>query len=68
MLPECEQLRCDKLEVVTSVGVSYSYYEAKKAPTNPLMKSHNGLQDNDSGALRGYVPHEGSNKNLLYEK
>ena len=49
ILAEWEQLRCDMLEVVTGSGVAHSYHEIKETSTNPWMKLHNGLWDNNSG-------------------
>ena len=42
--PVYEQLRCDMLEVLSSSGAPYEYYEVKENDaTNPWVKVYNDL-------------------------
>ena len=59
LLPECEEARCNMLEVVLSAGVVHQHMKLKDEPTNQWRKACNGLWDKNVGVLRSHEEPKG---------
>ena len=60
IMPQCEQLCSDLIEVVTGAGAPHEHSVVEENPTKPWAKLHNGLWDPLTRVFRGYDAPAGS--------